>query len=55
MQGQEIKVSGFARTCLKITALADTSLKAHSKCSFIPDKLRFFAHFCLVSPALATF
>ncbi|MGI9283372.1 MAG: hypothetical protein ACR2PX_27590, partial [Endozoicomonas sp.] len=39
----------------KRAALADTSLKNDSKCSFTECKLRFFVIFCLVSPALATF
>jgi hypothetical protein len=30
-------------------------LKFGSKCPFIPDKLRFFAEFCLILPALITF
>ncbi|MGI9281601.1 MAG: hypothetical protein ACR2PX_18495, partial [Endozoicomonas sp.] len=39
--------------CRKRAALADTSLKNDSKCSFTACKLRFFVIFCLVSPALA--
>ena len=32
-----------------------TALKFDSKCSYITHKLRFFAGFCLVLPALMTF
>jgi hypothetical protein len=49
------KYQDTSENCMKTTALAMTALKTYSKCSFITYKLRFFANFCLVLAALATF